>query len=104
MNQGTQGYSLMKKTEGRKSRDTVSLTQWSIESETNWKELLFIISAISCGAAVGESPHSKEGSWIYCTLYSTLSTALNEISPRVWDWDEQIFAILNFPIDKDFLS
>jgi hypothetical protein len=25
MNQGTQGYSLMKKTEGRKSRDTVSL-------------------------------------------------------------------------------
>jgi hypothetical protein len=26
MNQGTQGYSLMKKTEGRKSRDTVPLT------------------------------------------------------------------------------
>jgi hypothetical protein len=26
MNQGTQGYSLTKKTEGRKSRDTVSLT------------------------------------------------------------------------------
>jgi hypothetical protein len=26
MNQGTQGYSLMKKTEGRKSRDTVSLS------------------------------------------------------------------------------
>jgi hypothetical protein len=25
MNQGTQGYSLTKKTEGRKSRDTVSL-------------------------------------------------------------------------------
>jgi hypothetical protein len=25
MNQGTRGYSLMKKTEGRKSRDTVSL-------------------------------------------------------------------------------
>jgi hypothetical protein len=25
MNQGTQGYSLMKKTEGRKSRDTVPL-------------------------------------------------------------------------------
>jgi hypothetical protein len=26
MNQGTQGYSLMKKTEGRKSRDTVPLS------------------------------------------------------------------------------
>jgi hypothetical protein len=26
MNQGTQGYSLTKKTEGRKSRDTVSLS------------------------------------------------------------------------------
>jgi hypothetical protein len=26
MNQGTQGYSLTEKTEGRKSRDTVSLT------------------------------------------------------------------------------
>jgi hypothetical protein len=28
MNQGTQGYSLTKKTEGRKSRDTVSLNQF----------------------------------------------------------------------------
>jgi hypothetical protein len=28
MNQGTQGYSLMKKTEGRKSRDTVSLSSY----------------------------------------------------------------------------
>jgi hypothetical protein len=27
MNQGTQGYSLMKKTEGRKSRDTVPLSK-----------------------------------------------------------------------------
>jgi hypothetical protein len=27
MNQGTQGYSLTKKTEGRKSRDTVSLNE-----------------------------------------------------------------------------
>jgi hypothetical protein len=33
MNQGTQGYSLMKKTEGRKSRDTVSLSQNSIHKE-----------------------------------------------------------------------
>jgi hypothetical protein len=28
MNQGTQGYSLTKKTEGRKSRDTVPLNKW----------------------------------------------------------------------------
>jgi hypothetical protein len=34
MNQGTQGYSLKKKTEGRKSRDTVSLTQQFVWKET----------------------------------------------------------------------
>jgi hypothetical protein len=33
MNQGTQGYSLMKKTEGRKSRDTVSLKGYSEEKK-----------------------------------------------------------------------
>jgi hypothetical protein len=33
------------------------------------------ISAISCGAAVGESPHSEEGSWILCN-----QSTLNEIS------------------------
>jgi hypothetical protein len=29
MNQGTQGYSLMKKTEGQKSRDTVPLSEFA---------------------------------------------------------------------------
>jgi hypothetical protein len=32
MNQGTQGYSLTKKTEGRKSRDTVSLNSASFDT------------------------------------------------------------------------
>jgi hypothetical protein len=33
MYQGTQGYSLMKKTEGRKSRDTVSLSSTLIVTD-----------------------------------------------------------------------
>jgi hypothetical protein len=36
MNQGTQGYSLMKKTEGRKSRDTVSLNMEFYTLLTRW--------------------------------------------------------------------
>jgi hypothetical protein len=35
MNQGTQGYSLMKKTEGRKSRDTVSLNDLTNRKEAS---------------------------------------------------------------------
>jgi hypothetical protein len=36
MNQGTQGYSLTKKTEGRKSRDIVSLNAAN-SKPTSWK-------------------------------------------------------------------
>jgi hypothetical protein len=38
MNQGTQGYNLTKKTEGRKSRDTVSLMTYTGE--------IFIVSCV----------------------------------------------------------
>jgi hypothetical protein len=44
MNQGTQGYSLMKKTEGRKSRDTVplsSLTSAHISGRLNSGDTVF---------------------------------------------------------------
>jgi hypothetical protein len=34
VNQGTQGYSLTKKTEGRKSRDTLPLINWVIFQNT----------------------------------------------------------------------
>jgi hypothetical protein len=37
MNQGTQGYSLTKKTEGRKSRDTVSLRHWEPRMSIRWQ-------------------------------------------------------------------
>jgi hypothetical protein len=48
MNQGTQGYSLMKKTEGRKSRDTVSLNRPSHKTLVsfllfNWIDTKFAI-------------------------------------------------------------
>jgi hypothetical protein len=39
MNQGTQGYSLMKKTEGRKSRDTVSLKILHVSAKVMQKQL-----------------------------------------------------------------
>jgi hypothetical protein len=59
MNQGTQGYSLTKKTEGRKSRDTVSLR---------------IAFPCSCGLDTGIRPGS--GSW---SSINTLSDFLNII-------------------------
>jgi hypothetical protein len=45
MNQGTQGYSLMKKTEGRKSRDTVPLrsAQVSYQSSSD-KKLTYLFT------------------------------------------------------------
>jgi hypothetical protein len=64
MNQGTQGYSLTKKTEGRKSRDTVPLTgsemaytngllAWSI----SWfrSETLFNLNAIFLSSIINRS-------------------------------------------------
>jgi hypothetical protein len=35
MNQGTQGYSLMKKNKGRKSRDTVPLSRQETSTDLN---------------------------------------------------------------------
>jgi hypothetical protein len=53
MNQGTQGYSLTKKTEGRKSRDTVSLRRKALQHE------LHVLEKTKNDAKVQQNSESK---------------------------------------------
>jgi hypothetical protein len=64
MNQGTQGYSLTKKTEGRKSRDTVSLKAEEVK--------FFKIFAKFCNSS-GKSFYVKD-----------LEALLNNILLQIW--------------------
>jgi hypothetical protein len=77
MNQGTQGYSLMKKTEGRKSRDTVSLSQNESKKQNEWFHFWEDYRLVDQLVLKVQRKHRKTKRlnlhpWVYCIIYSTM--------------------------------
>jgi hypothetical protein len=107
MNQGTQGYSLMKKTEGRKSRDTVSLkdNQYRWASRVSIRHLqtfnpwghTWETQAISITAVQTNGAHPQQ-----CTLHQPVNRTPCTLSPIQNVLELKIVFLYSFTIEANW--